>query len=182
MRTEPTDEDDVISVTTAIWPRWRSSGLATVVATSCGLAPGRVACTEMVGKSTCGSGDTGSLKNATMPAAANPKVSSVVAIGRRMNGVDGSIVQLFMALERFAGLGGFARSPAQAQRDAVEPLIDHRRREQRQQLAEQQAADDRDAERMTQFGARASAEHQRQGAENGGHRRHQNGAEAQQAG
>src|SRR6201996_2740673 len=106
MRTEPTDEDDVISVTSAICPRCRSSGLATVVATSCGLAPGRVACTEMVGKSTCGSGDTGSLKTATMPAAANPKVSSVVAIGRRMNGVDGSIVQLFMALERFAGLRG----------------------------------------------------------------------------
>ena len=37
-----------------------------MVATSSGLAPGSVARTEMVGKSTCGSGDTGSLKNAIM--------------------------------------------------------------------------------------------------------------------
>ena len=34
---------EVISVTLAIWPRWRSSGLATVFATSAGLAPGKVA-------------------------------------------------------------------------------------------------------------------------------------------
>ncbi len=93
MRVAPTELDDVISVTSAIWPRWRSSGLATVVATSCGLAPGSVACTEMVGKSTCGSGDTGSLKNATMPAAASPNVNSVVATGLRMKGVDGSMAQ-----------------------------------------------------------------------------------------
>ncbi|MEY9494102.1 hypothetical protein ABIF33_003122 [Bradyrhizobium elkanii] len=93
MRVEPTELDDVISVTSAIWPRWRSRGLATVVATSCGLAPGSVACTEIVGKSTCGSGDTGSLKNATMPAAASPNVNSVVATGLRMKGVDGSMAQ-----------------------------------------------------------------------------------------
>jgi len=88
IRTEPTEEEDVISVTSEICPRCRSSGLATVVATSCGLAPGRVACTEMVGKSTCGSGETGSLKNATAPAAASPNVSNVVATGRRIKGVD----------------------------------------------------------------------------------------------
>ena len=91
MRVDPTVLEDVISVTSAICPRWRSSGLATVVATSCGLAPGNVACTEMVGKSTCGSGATGSLKNATAPAAASPNVSNVVATGRRMKGVDGSM-------------------------------------------------------------------------------------------
>ena len=90
-------------MTSAICPRWRSSGLATVVATSSGLAPGRVACTEMVGKSTCGSGDTGSLKNATAPAAASPKVSSVVATGRRMKGVDGPMVQFDAQLNSFAG-------------------------------------------------------------------------------
>jgi len=43
----------------------------------------------MVGKSTCGKGETGSLKNATAPAAASPNVSRVVATGRRMKGVDG---------------------------------------------------------------------------------------------
>ena len=40
---------DVISVTLAIWPRWRSSGSATLVATVSGLAPGSDALTEIVG-------------------------------------------------------------------------------------------------------------------------------------
>ncbi len=62
MRACPTELAEVISVTSAICPRWRSSGLATLVATVSGLAPGSCACTEMVGKSTCGSGETGSLK------------------------------------------------------------------------------------------------------------------------
>jgi hypothetical protein len=41
--------------------------------------------------STYGSGETGSLKKATTPAAARPNVSRVVATGRRMKGVDGSM-------------------------------------------------------------------------------------------
>ena len=49
-----------------------------------GLPPGSVACTEMVGKSTCGSGETGSRPKAKPPASAIPMVSSVVATGRRM--------------------------------------------------------------------------------------------------
>jgi hypothetical protein len=53
---------DVISVTSAICPRWRSSGAARLVATTSGLAPGSCALIEMVGKSTCGSGDTGSFR------------------------------------------------------------------------------------------------------------------------
>ncbi len=65
MRVEPTELDEVISVTSAIWPRWRSSGVATLVAMASGLAPGMVARTEMVGKSTCGNGETGSRKNAS---------------------------------------------------------------------------------------------------------------------
>src|SRR6201991_3216581 len=88
MRVPPTVLDEVISVTSAIWPRWRSSGLATVVATSAGLAPGRVACTEMVGISTSGSGETGSLKNAMAPATTSPNDSSVVATGRRIKGEE----------------------------------------------------------------------------------------------
>src|SRR4029077_4448037 len=98
----------------------------------------------MVGKSTCGNGDTGSLKNATAPAAASPKVKSVVATGRRMKGVDGPISA------RLAGLALPAGPTRQANGDAVEPQIDHRRREQRQHLAHQQAADDGDAERVAQ--------------------------------
>jgi len=46
------------------------------------LAPGRLALTEMVGKSTCGSGDTGSTEKPTAPAMATATVSSVVATGR----------------------------------------------------------------------------------------------------
>src|SRR5579859_1601238 len=125
MRVEPTVEEEVISVTSAIWPRCFSRGLATVVATSSGLAPGRTARTEIVGKSTCGSGETGSLKNATTPAAARPKVKSVVATGRRMKGVDGCIASR-PGLVR-------ARGPARkADGKAIEPEIDHGRGEQRQ--------------------------------------------------
>src|SRR6266446_9038982 len=88
IRLDPRVLDEVISVTSAITPRWRSSGVATVVAIVSGLAPGICAKTEIVGKSTCGSGDTGSLKNANTPASATPIVNSVVATGRSMNGVD----------------------------------------------------------------------------------------------
>ena len=62
IRTVPTALFEVISVTSAIWPRWRSSGVATVVATTAGLAPGSCAVTEITGKSTLGSGATGSWK------------------------------------------------------------------------------------------------------------------------
>ena len=72
----------------AIWLNCRSSGVATDAAMISALAPGRPACTLMVGKSTCGSGDTGSTVNAIAPAIATAMVSSVVATGRRMNGED----------------------------------------------------------------------------------------------
>ena len=71
-------------MTPAIWPNWRSSGVATVAAMVSGLAPGTVALTWMVGKSTCGSGATGSSGNATMPTSASAAINSEVAIGRRM--------------------------------------------------------------------------------------------------
>ena len=48
-RVLPWDERDVISVTPAIAPSARSSGVATVAAMVSGLAPGRLADTEMVG-------------------------------------------------------------------------------------------------------------------------------------
>ena len=57
MLVEPRVLDEVISVTPAMRPNWRSSGVATEEAMVSGLAPGRLALTEMVGKSTCGSGD-----------------------------------------------------------------------------------------------------------------------------
>ena len=46
---EPSELDDVISVTPAIWPNCRSSGVAIEAAMVSGLAPGRLALTEMVG-------------------------------------------------------------------------------------------------------------------------------------
>jgi hypothetical protein len=50
------------------------------------LAPASTAFTWMVGKSTCGSGETGKMRKATAPARAMAAVSSVVAMGRRMKG------------------------------------------------------------------------------------------------
>ena len=58
-RVLPSELDEVISDTPAMRPRVRSSGVATVAAMVSGLAPGRDACTETVGKSTCGRGETG---------------------------------------------------------------------------------------------------------------------------
>src|ERR1700690_358771 len=80
--------EEVISVTPAMRPNWRSSGVATEEAMISGLAPGSAAPTEMVGKSICGSGETGRKLNATAPARATATVSRVVATGRRMNGDD----------------------------------------------------------------------------------------------
>jgi hypothetical protein len=74
--------EEVISETPAIWPNCRSSGVATDDAIISALPPGRLAFTEIVGKSTCGNGETGSTVNAIAPAMAIATVSSVVATGR----------------------------------------------------------------------------------------------------
>jgi len=66
----------------------RSSGEATLVAIVVGLAPGRFAETLTVGKSTCGSGETGITKKAAMPASIMPTVSNNVPIGLRMKGPE----------------------------------------------------------------------------------------------
>ena len=88
MRVEPRALADVISVMPAMRPSERSSGIATVAAIVSGLAPGSDADTEMVGRSTRGSGDTGSRRKATAPASVMPIVSSVVATGRSMKGAE----------------------------------------------------------------------------------------------
>jgi hypothetical protein len=64
----------------------------------------------------------------------------------------------------------------------VEREIDHRRGEQRQHLAGDQPAHDGDAQRAAQLGPVAKADGQRQRAQRGGQRGHQDRAEAQQAG
>ena len=74
----PRKLEDVISVTPAILPNWRSSGVATEEAMISGAAPGRLAATEIVGKSTCGSEDTGSTRNAMAPANAIAMVGGLL--------------------------------------------------------------------------------------------------------
>jgi hypothetical protein len=59
IRVCPSELRDVISVRPGISPSRRSSGAATVAAMISGSAPGRVAVTEMVGKSTVGMLATG---------------------------------------------------------------------------------------------------------------------------
>src|SRR5438093_545584 len=69
------------------------------------------------------------------------------------------------------------RSPSHRHAEALHIEIDDRRRVERQQLAQQEATDDGDAERATKLGARARPERQRQRAQERGHRRHENGPE-----
>jgi hypothetical protein len=64
----------------------------------------------------------------------------------------------------------------------IEVQIHDRRRVQREDLTDHQSADDRDAERPPHFRAGAGAKRERQSAEHGRHRRHQNRPEAQEAG
>ena len=52
------------------------------------LAPGKLALIEIVGKSTCGNGETGKILKAITPANAIPTTSKVVATGRLMKGVE----------------------------------------------------------------------------------------------
>ncbi|MNR02154.1 hypothetical protein D3C85_1179960 [compost metagenome] len=88
IRVDPCELLDVISVTPAMAPSERSRGVATLDAMVSGLAPGRLADTEIVGISTCGRGATGSRKNASKPAITTARLSSVVATGRMMKGAD----------------------------------------------------------------------------------------------
>ncbi len=61
-----------------------SSGVATVAAIVSGLAPGRLAFTEIVGKSTVGRSLTESLVYEIAPNRNMPSMTSVVMTGRRM--------------------------------------------------------------------------------------------------
>jgi hypothetical protein len=54
---------------------------------------------------------------------------------------------------------------AQRRAESLEREVDHRRRVERQRLAEDQAADDRDPERAPELGADAAPERERQASE-----------------
>ena len=100
--------------------------------------------------------------------------SSEVATGRLMN----SAGDVHTALSAAGG----SRLTSQPTRQAIEQQIDHRRGEQRQQLAHGETADDGEAQRPAQLRAGAGAEQQRQGAEHGRQRGHQDRPEAQHRG
>src|SRR6202050_5659996 len=88
MLVEPSELDEVICVTEAMRPNCRSSGVAMADAMVSGLAPGRLALTEIVGKSTCGRGATGRSRKPMAPDSRMAIVISDVATGRRMNGAE----------------------------------------------------------------------------------------------
>ncbi len=172
----PTELEEVISVTSAIVPevalergrhrrRHRLRARARPWTPGPGSSAGRPA----------GSGDTGSLTKAAAPARTIPAVKRVVATGLRMKGSE-----KFMSPPPPPGPSPRPRLP-EARRDPVKHEVDDRRREEREHLADDQAADDRDAERVAELGAHAGAEHERNGAEERGHGRHEDRPEPQQA-
>src|SRR5580692_12539600 len=121
---------EVISVTPAMWPNCRSSGVATEDAMIWALPPGKPALTEIVGKSTSGSGETGSTSNATAPASAIATVSSVVATGRWMNGAEMFMPALVLPVRlRFPahapGRLVLRRTRRKTLRQFVEENVDH---------------------------------------------------------
>ncbi len=71
-----------------ICPNCRSSGAVTSEAMVSGLAPGSCVVIWMVGKSTCGSAETGRRTKPRTPHSITAKPSSDVAIGRSMKGVE----------------------------------------------------------------------------------------------
>ena len=60
MLVEPWLDEEFIDLIPAMFENWRSRGVAIDAAMVSGLAPGRLALTWMVGKSTTGRSDTGS--------------------------------------------------------------------------------------------------------------------------
>lgn len=82
MRVLPSELEEVISLTPAIRPVERSSGVATDEAMVSGEAPGSEALTMITGKSTCGSGATGSSRKPRMPHRVMASEMRIVATGR----------------------------------------------------------------------------------------------------
>src|SRR5215470_137933 len=91
MAVVPCDELDDIEEMPAMVESWRSMMPATEAAIVSALAPGKVAVTAMVGKSTLGNADTGSRRNPNTPNAMMVAVISVVITGRRIQSSDSVI-------------------------------------------------------------------------------------------
>src|SRR5260370_14774978 len=84
----PSEFTDVIESRPAIIEKLFSSGVATLDAMVSGLAPGRLAVTISVGKSTLGRSLTGRERYATMPNRALATIRRLVAMGRLINVSD----------------------------------------------------------------------------------------------
>ncbi|MNV19751.1 hypothetical protein D3C71_1106280 [compost metagenome] len=82
MRVLPSELLEVISLTPAIRPSERSSGVATDEAIVSGEAPGSEALTMITGKSTCGSGATGNNRKPSTPHRVMASEIRIVATGR----------------------------------------------------------------------------------------------------
>lgn len=78
----PSELLEVISLTPAMRPSERSSGVATDDAMVSGEAPGSDALTIMTGKSTCGSGATGNNRKPSTPQSVMAMEIKIVATGR----------------------------------------------------------------------------------------------------
>src|SRR5439155_19738996 len=89
----PCDELDDIDEMPAMVDSWRSMMPATDAAMVSALAPGKVAVTAMVGKSTLGSAETGNRREPNTPNAMIDAVISVVITGRRMQSSESVIAQ-----------------------------------------------------------------------------------------
>ncbi len=83
MRVLPSELLEVISLTPAMRPKERSNGVATDEAMVSGEAPGSEALTIITGKSTCGSGATGSRRKPRMPHSVMAAAIKMVAPGGR---------------------------------------------------------------------------------------------------
>ncbi|MNE61545.1 hypothetical protein D3C80_1567660 [compost metagenome] len=78
----PSELLEVISLTPAMRPSERSSGVATEDAMVSGEAPGSEALIMMTGKSTCGSGATGRRRKPSTPHSVMATAIKIVATGR----------------------------------------------------------------------------------------------------
>jgi hypothetical protein len=80
----PRELEEVIESMPGMVENCRSSGVAADAAIISGPAPGRLANTCIVGKSTLGRSLTGSVRFPTAPKTMIPSIASVVMTGRRM--------------------------------------------------------------------------------------------------
>src|SRR5476649_2561217 len=189
---EPSELTDVIDSRPAIIENWFSSGVATDAPIVSGLASGSCAVTRSVGKSTLGRSLTGSERYATSPNNAIAAMSRLVAIGRLINpseiftGTLGSQISDFrLQTSDFVLSSRYRlcdRAPNLARLEQAGHVgVDDRRQIQRDELRDDQAADDREPERLARLAARAVAERDRNRAEQRRHGRHHDRAEADDA-